>query len=99
MNALPAQPSTITGNANPCQGSSQVYSVTNITGITYTWTVPTGSTITAGQGTNSITVTVGSSSGNISVTPSNSCGIGQARQLSVAVLTTPSAASAIEGNT
>ena len=94
----PAQPSAITGDANPCQGSSQVYSVTNVSGITYTWTVPTGSTITAGQGSNSITVTVGTSPGNISVTPGNSCGNGTARTLAVTVNALPAQPGAINGN-
>ncbi len=95
----PAQPSTITGATTPCQGSSQTYSVTNVSGVTYTWTVPTGWSITNGQGSNSITVTVGSSSGNISVTPSNSCGNGTARTLAVTVNTVPAQPSTITGNT
>ncbi len=95
----PAQPSTISGSTSPCQSSSQVYSVTNVSGVTYTWTVPTGSTITNGQGTNSITVTIGSSSGNISVTPSNSCGNGTARTLAITVNTVPAQPSTITGST
>ena len=76
----PAQPSTITGTLDPIPGATgQTYSVTNVSGVTYTWSVPSGWTITAGQGTNSITVTVGSTNGNISVTPSNGCGNGTAR--------------------
>jgi len=97
VNALPTQPSTIAGNANPCQANSQVYSVTNVTGISYTWTVPSTWTITAGQGTNSITATVGSASGNITVTPSNSCGNGTPRTLAVTVNYVPGAASQPDG--
>lgn len=96
---VPAQPSTITGNANPCETSNQVYSVTNITGVIYTWTVPSGSSITAGQGTNSITVAIGSNSGTISVTPSNSCGDGSARTLAITVNTLAGNAGTITGST
>ena len=57
VNPLPTP--TITGSAAICASSTgNVYSVTNVTGNTYAWTV-TGGTITAGQGTNSITVTAG----------------------------------------
>jgi hypothetical protein len=76
---VPAQPSAITGTLNPEIGTSQVYSVTNVSGVTYTWSFPATWNITAGQGTNSVTVTVGTQNGTISVTPSNACGNGTAR--------------------
>ena len=75
----PVQPSSITGTLNPEPGASQVYSVTNVSGVTYTWLFPSGWNITAGQGTNSVTVTVGSVNGTISVTPSSACGNGTAQ--------------------
>ncbi len=75
----PAQPSVITGTLNAEPGTSQTYSVTNVSGVTYTWSFPATWTITAGQGTNSVTVTVGTANGTISVTPSNSSGSGTAR--------------------
>ena len=96
---LPAQPSVITGNTSPCTGTSQTYSVTNVAGVTFTWTVPAGWTITAGQGTNSITVTVGAAGGNIQVTPSNACGNGTARALAVTTSTVPAQPSVISGAT
>ncbi len=54
------------------------YSVTNTASTSYTWTVPTGASITSGQGTNQITVNFGSTSGNVSVTETNSvsCKVG-----------------------
>ena len=85
VNNVPAQPSTITGSATPTIGASQTYSVTNVTGTTYTWTFPSGWTQTAGGTTNSITVTVGSGSGTITVLPSNLCGNGTAQTLTVCV--------------
>ncbi len=87
--AVPVQPSTITGPASPCQNTSGlVYSVTTVAGVTYTWTVPAGWSITAGQGTNGITVTSGTASGNISVSPANACGTGTTpRTLAVTTIT------------
>ena len=77
---VPGQPSSITGTLDPVPGTAGVtYTVTNVAGTTYTWSVPAGWTITAGQNTNQITVTVGTTNGTISVTPSNACGNGTAR--------------------
>ncbi|HNY01773.1 MAG TPA: T9SS type A sorting domain-containing protein [Bacteroidales bacterium] len=90
VSTVPAQPGPITGNATPCISSSQTYSISNVTGLTYTWTFPSGWVQTAGGTTNSVTVTVGSTSGTITVTPSNLCGIGPTpRTLSVTPMTTP----------
>lgn len=91
LNAIPAQPGVISGNSAPCIGASVSYSVTNVSGVTYTWTVPAGWSITAGQGTNAITVTVGAAAGNIQVMPSNVCGNGTPRTLA----TTPGSAPVI----
>jgi hypothetical protein len=68
---------SITGTANVCPNTTGiVYSVTAQSGVSYVWTVPSGVTITAGQGTNSITTTWGASAvaGNVSVAISNTCG-------------------------
>ena len=89
---------SITGSAAPCQNSSQVYSVgTAANATTYTWTVPAGSSITAGQGTSSITVTIGANAGNISVTPSNACGSGSAVTKAITITALPSAPGSITG--
>ena len=85
ISGVPAQPGTITGNTTPCQGSSQTYSVTNVSGVTYNWTFPNDWVQTGGGTTNSITVTVGSVSGNVQVTPSNACGNGTPRTLGINV--------------
>ena len=49
----PPQPGSITGGASVCDNTpGLVYSVADVSGATsYTWTVPTGWQITAGQGT------------------------------------------------
>ena len=70
-----ATPGTITGNLTPVSNvSGLVYSITAVPGASgYDWSVPAGSVITAGQGTNSITVTVGTTSGDICVSAYNQC--------------------------
>jgi trimeric autotransporter adhesin len=96
----PAQPSTITGTTTPCIGGTFVaYSVTNVAGVTYNWTFPSGWTQTGGTNTNSITVTVGNTSGNISVTATNSCGTSTARTLAVVPTAAPAQPSVITGST
>jgi hypothetical protein len=83
----PAQPGNITGGTSVCDKvSGLVYSIASVPGATsYTWTVPTGWQITAGQGTTSITVTSGAilQIGNISVVANNTCGSSNARLLLV----------------
>ena len=79
----------------------QVYSVTAVTNaLNYAWTVPTGWTITDGQGTNSITVTTGTSgqNGNISVRASNGCTTSAVKSLAVTV-GTASVGGSISGGT
>lgn len=76
----PDTPGSISGNTSPAPSATgEVYSITAVSGATgYNWTVPSGATITAGQGTVSITVTFGTTSGNICVTANNACGISSA---------------------
>lgn len=97
IGTVPAQPATITGSTNSCQGTSQSYSVTNVAGVTYTWVVPAGWSITSGQGTNSITATVGTAGGNVQVTPANSCGNGSIQSSAVTVKLAPGIAASITG--
>jgi len=87
----------ITGSAAPCQGSSQSYSATNISGAAYTWTFPAGWVQTGGGTTSSVTVSVGSANGNIQVTPSFACGNGTTQTLGVAPVLVPSASIAYPG--
>lgn len=91
--SAPATPSAITGTSTVCSGSTgNVYSVTNVSGMTYNWTVPSG---WSGSSTsNSITLTAGSSSGTLSVTASNSCGTSVASTISLVSITSPSSVNA-----
>ncbi len=85
----PATPGAITGNVLVLPASmGNVYSIAAVANATtYTWTVPTGWTITAGQGTTSVTVTSGTATqdGNITVTAVNDCGTSAASILAVLV--------------
>jgi len=80
VNNTPVMPGNITGMQSVCEGEQGVvYTVAPVNSATsYTWTVPTGAVIAAGNNTNSITVNypVGSMPGNITVSASNNCGIG-----------------------
>jgi len=59
--------SAISGANGVIKGATDlIYSVTPVSGVTtYTWTVPTGWSITAGVGTASITVTAGTTEGPV----------------------------------
>jgi uncharacterized repeat protein (TIGR01451 family) len=96
--APPAATSAITGNNNPCENSTVSYSVTEVSGITYTWSFPADWTINSGQGSHEVEVTVGAISGNIIVVPSNGCGNGPATQLAVNVFLLPLSAGDITGD-
>jgi hypothetical protein len=89
--ASPGAPGTITGPTNGCGNSlGNVYTVAPIALATaYTWTVPPGSTITAGANTHSITVTFGPTSGNVTVSGSNSCGSGPGATLAITINPAP----------
>ncbi len=76
INDVPAAP-VASGDATICAGATgQIYTIAPVaTATSYTWTIPAGGTITAGQGTTSITVDWGTAtSGQICVTANNDCG-------------------------
>lgn len=80
----PGQPSAILGPVDPCQVSAgNVYAVTPHPNVTYTWSVPTGWSITGSQNTHEITVTAGTTAGNIEVIPYNIWGYGPGQTLAV----------------
>ncbi len=86
--AVPAPAGPIAGNSSVCSPGSSNYSISSINGATgYLWTVPTGATITSGQGTTSVSVSFGNNavSGTISVYGTNAAGNGSPSNLSVTV--------------
>ncbi len=93
-----AQPSVITGTTPVCQGQIGVaYSVTNVGGVTYTWSYSgIGFTCTSGCTSNSITADFSGSatSGTLTVTPGNACGNGISQTFAITVNTVPSTANA-----
>ncbi|MEY5047388.1 MAG: hypothetical protein RLZZ175_747 [Bacteroidota bacterium] len=100
VNPLPNAAGTITGNNSICSGSTNTYSIATVTNATgYNWTVPTGTTITSGLGTNSITVTAGNTSGNITVIPSNTCGNGTSSSALITINSAPTSLTSIAGKT
>jgi len=79
VTTIPVTPSAINGPDAPTFNLTASYSVPEVSGATsYTWTVPSGWTITSGQGSTSINVTAGSNAGNVTVTASSSCGTSSA---------------------
>jgi hypothetical protein len=105
VNSAPATPGTISGSTvGLCGATAAQYSVAPVSGATtYTWTVPTGAVITAGQGTRAITVNFAGASNSscgtsstISVKASNSCGTSTSRTLTIGLR--PAKATAINGS-
>ncbi|KAA9338873.1 hypothetical protein [Adhaeribacter soli] len=72
--------SSISGNVNPCPGSTQTYQINATNAATFTWTVPNGYTLLSGQGTNTVTILIGSSSGNIDIRATSPLGCSSATQ-------------------
>jgi beta-glucanase (GH16 family) len=71
--ALPTY--TINGQTSiPPNSMNRTYSIEEVSGATYTWSVPFDVDIVSGQGTNSIQVDFGATSGVISVTVATPCG-------------------------
>jgi len=101
---IPDPADTIMGPTGVCQGTSGVvYTVPPIANASdYSWSVPAGTTITAGAHTPSITVDFGGNavSGNVSVYGIDSCGNGLPSSLYVTVYPTPDAPEIqLNGNT
>lgn len=95
-NAVPSQPSAISGPTEVCETATESYSVTFVEDVVYTWLLPSG--WSGASITNEITVTVGSGSGNIEVIPANGCGSGPSQILAVNVESIPEQPDAINGN-
>ncbi len=94
----PPQPSTITGMSPVCLAQNGVvYSVINVSGVTYSWTYSgTGFTCSSGCTSNTITAAFSASatSGILTVTPSSACAVGTPQTFNITVNGLPTAANA-----
>jgi hypothetical protein len=97
----PTLPSAITGpNAGVCNKTNVAYSVTNVSGMNYSWSFNSANAIiTSGQGTSGILVNFNSGYTNstLTVIASNGCGTSTSRTLSVKP--NPAVPTAITGST
>ena len=110
--SIPAAPGLIQGTTNACilmpsaaisAGTLTSYSIRKVANATsYTWTAPTGATITdhpQGTGVNDTVIVVSFSSaftgGNITVRANSNCGTGATRSLSILANLKPAAAGTI----
>jgi hypothetical protein len=98
---IPGTPSAISGTSiNVCPGTVLTYAIAAVPGATsYLWTAPANTTISSGQGSNSISLTIGASftSGQITVRAVSSCG--QSAQRTFSLSKNPPAPAAISGQT
>lgn len=86
LTAAPGKVPAITGPVSVLPSQvGLVYTVASVPGLSYTWTVPAGSTITSGVNTASITVKWGTKAGNVTVKAVNTCGSSLATPLAVSV--------------
>ena len=101
--STPLDPGAISGTDSVCPGTSEEYFIAPIEdAISYSWSVPSGWTITGGQGDTLITVTTGNAgqNGNIRVTATNDCGTSTASTKTVVVNPgAPATPGAISGDT
>jgi PKD-like domain/Secretion system C-terminal sorting domain len=85
---LPDKPGTISGPTMVCQGATNTYSISAVSGATsYTWTLP--SDWSGSSATTSINATASPGSGNITVTANNYCGPGPAQSTNVYAVLVP----------
>jgi hypothetical protein len=94
---IPQQPGAISGNQSACLNGTEIYSVPQVSGVTYTWALSTtGNTLTSNGNQCTINWTKAGSY-TLSVTPSNNGCAGAAQSLSVMVTNLPAQLGAITG--
>jgi len=100
VSAIPSVPGAITGTASVCANASSVsFGINAVAGATsYTWTVPSGASVTAGQGTTDVTIDFGTASGDVAVVAENSCSTSSAQSLAVQVTSAPALPGTISGS-
>lgn len=100
LNAAASNAGVISGASSVCEDEQGItYSITSVSNAeSYEWTVPSGASITGGQGTTSIQVNFGGLDGNIMVTPIQTCGNGNSSSIPVTITNGASNAGIITGN-
>ena len=102
LNSVPLSPGVVTGTTNNLCTSgitNPTYSIVAVAGATsYTWTAPTGMTITSGQGSTSVALSVSESfvSGPLTLVANNACGSSVVK--SVTLTSTPLTPASITGS-
>ncbi|MBP6431553.1 MAG: T9SS type A sorting domain-containing protein [Ferruginibacter sp.] len=97
INRVPEQTFTITGDATTCTETKTYNISVPQSGVTYTWALSGGGTLSSTTGTNVQVSWVTAGTHTLSVTPSNGCGNGATVNLTVTV-NTPTGDTAIFGN-
>lgn len=86
VNSKPSPTSPISGPTTVAANQDSIqFSVTPVSGVSYTWIVYAGTTIISGQGTNSVLVKWGTRSTYIKVKATNTCGSSPLTSLYVTV--------------
>ncbi len=93
----PAKPSYIEGSKKPCKGAVEDYSITGISGVSYTWEISGGGFISRQDGGSATVKWSVPGQYSLSVTPANSCGEGPARDVQVTVQSSPARPDSIFG--
>ncbi len=100
LNGTPALSGAISGSANPCEGTTRLYSITAAAEAQdIFWEVPAGWRVVS-NGTASVQITAGATGGIIKVTAKNGCGQPVVKTLAVTgVPVLPTVVGPITGNT
>jgi hypothetical protein len=100
VNAIPEQPSIITGDEEVCTNSNSViYAITNTEGYEYVWGYTgSGVTFTPNGNTVDVNFTPSAESGELSVIAKNLCGVSTASVKSIIVISPPAQPVSIIGD-
>lgn len=98
VSTVPQTPTAISGEILACANTIENYDVTAVSGITYTWNLASGGSLS--QNANIATITwQNTGTHNLSVTPNNQCGTGNPQTISVNVNDIPMLTGDISGDT
>jgi hypothetical protein len=84
IKGIPPAAGTITGTASLCPSTSGWFSIPAVSGMNYSWTAPSGSSILSNPDSNAVLVSMGTTAGNVQVSLQNSCGLGTGSNFALA---------------